>query len=146
MTTGQLRDNLKRISEKRLQDETRRIILDDKKIINRKQDELIAGSTPDGGNIGAYQSDSYSIFKESINPFAGGNVDLMLKGDYARAIKTLSLGNSKFTLRSLNWKRDHLIEKYGIENEAINQEVWEVLQKFTYLPQLIKEIKPKIIK
>ena len=120
------------------------IITKDKKILDRKRDELKAGVKPDGGDIGDYQSDSYSVFKQSINPFAGGKVDLILTGAYERAIKVLSLGSSKFTLRSSDKKRGALIEKYGIENEGINEEIWNKLQKFDYAPELFNKIRPKI--
>ena len=120
------------------------IITKDKKILDRKRDELKAGVKPDGGDIGDYQSDSYSVFKQSINPFAGGKVDLILTGAYERAIKVLSLGSSKFTLRSSDSKRDDLIAKYGVENEGINEEIWNKLQKFDYAPELFNKIRPKI--
>ena len=127
-----------------LQKEVSAIILRDKKVIDRKRDELKAGVSPDGSDIGSYRSDSYSVFKESINPFAGGKVDMILTGAYERAIKVLSLGSSKFTLRSSDGKRDGLIAKYGIENEGINNEFWNKLQKFDYAPQLFKKIRSKI--
>lgn len=120
------------------------IILRDRKIIDRKRDELKAGVSPDGSEIGTYRSQSYAVFKESINPFAGGSVDLILTGAYHRAIKTLSLGNSEFTLRSSDSKRDDLIQKYGIDNEGINQEIWNKLQKFDYAPKLFNKIRKKI--
>ena len=144
MTPLQLKNNLKKYNLSVLQKEVSQIILTDNKIIDRKRDELKAGASPDGGNIGEYKSKSYSIFKQSRNPFAGGKVDLILTGAYQRAIKTLSLGNSKFTLRSSDEKRDHLIAKYGIENEGINNIVWVNLQKFTYAPKLFNKIRNTI--
>lgn len=144
ITPLKLQQSLKKFTLPVLQKEVSQIILRDKKILDRKRDELKAGVTPDGGQIGEYQSTSYSIFKARINPFAGGKVDMILTGAYERAIKVLSLGNSKFTLRSSDGKRDALIGKYGIKNEGINEEIWNKLQKFDYAPQLFKKIRPKI--
>ena len=144
ITPLQLRNNLKKFTEKRLQNEVSQIILSDKNILDRKRDELKAGVKPDGGDIGTYRSQAYSLFKQSRNPFAGGKVDLILTGAYERAIKVLSLGNSKFTLRSSDSKRDDLIAKYGIENEGINETVWNKLQKFDYAPQLFKNIRSQL--
>ena len=144
MTPLELQQNLKKFTEKRLQNEVSQIILSDNKILDRKRDELKAGVSPDGSDIGTYRSQSYSLFKASRNPFAGGKVDLILTGAYERAIKVLSLGNSKFTLRSSDSKRDDLISKYGIENEGINQDVWNKLQKFDYAPKLFNNIRAKI--
>ena len=144
ITPLKLKENLKKFTLPVLQKEVSQIILRDKKILDRKRDELKAGVSPDGSDIGQYRSQSYAIFKESRNPFAGGKVDLILTGAYERAIKVLSLGNSKFTLRSSDSKRDGLISKYGIENEAINEEIWNKLQKFDYAPELFKKIRPKI--
>ena len=144
ITPLQLRNNLKKFTEKRLQNEVSQIILSDKNILDRKRDELKAGVKPDGGDIGTYRSQSYSLFKQSRNPFAGGKVDLILTGAYERAIKVLSLGNSKFTLRSSDSKRDDLIAKYGIENEGINETIWNKLQKFDYAPQLFKNIRSQL--
>ena len=144
MTPLQLKNNLKRFTLPVLQKEVSVIILRDNKIIDRKRDELKAGVSPDGSDIGTYRSPSYAVFKQSRNPFAGGKVDLILTGAYERAIKVLSLGNSKFTLRSSDSKRNDLIAKYGIENEGINNEIWNKLQKFDYMPQLVNKIRPKI--
>ena len=144
MTPLQLKNNLKRFTIPVLQKEVSAIILRDNKIIDRKRDELKAGVSPDGSDIGTYRSPSYAVFKQSRNPFAGGKVDLILTGAYERAIKVLSLGNSKFTLRSSDSKRNDLIAKYGIENEGINNEIWNKLQKFDYMPQLVNKIRPKI--
>ena len=140
----QLRNNLKKFTKQVLEKEVSQIILRDNKILDRKRDELKAGASPDGSDIGEYRSPSYAVFKASRNPFAGGKVDLILTGAYERAIKVLSLGSSKFTLRSSDSKRDDLIAKYGIENEGINQEVWNKLQKFDYAPQLFNKIKASI--
>jgi len=144
MTPLKLQQNLKKFTLNALQKEVSQIILKDNKIVDRKRDELKAGVSPDGSDIGDYRSTSYAVFKQSINPFAGGKVDLILTGAYERAIKVLSLGSSKFTLRSSDSKRDGLIAKYGIENEGINNEIWNKLQKFDYAPELFNKIRPKI--
>ena len=144
ITPLKLKENLKKFTLSTLRKEVKQIILSDNKIVERKRDELKAGVSPDGSEIGTYQSESYAVFKESRNPFAGGKVDLILTGAYERAIKVKSLGASKFTLRSTDKKRGSLIEKYGIENEGINNEFWNKLQKFDYAPQLFNKIRPKI--
>ncbi len=144
MTPLKLQQNLKKFTLNALQKEVSQIILKDNKIVDRKRDELKAGVSPDGSEIGTYRSPSYAVFKQSRNPFAGGKVDLILTGAYQRAIRVLSLGSSRFTLRSSDGKRDDLIAKYGIENEGINNEIWNKLQKFDYAPELFNKIRPKI--
>lgn len=139
-----LKESLSRFTIPVLQKEVAQIVLRDRKIVDRKQDELKAGASPDGSDIGTYRSEGYRLFKQSRNPFAGGKVDLILTGAYKNAIKVLSLGNSQFTLRSSDSKRDDLIAKYGVENEGINNEVWETLQKFEYTPKLFDKIRPII--
>ena len=141
MSPLELQLKLEKLTLPVLQNKVAGIILKDPKIVARKGDELKAGVNPLGDPIGLYRSEGYKLFKMRRNPFAGGKVDLTLTGDYKRGIKTLSLGNSKFTLRSSDDKRDELISKYGIINEGINQDVWNNLQKFTYAPILFGEIK-----
>ena len=145
LTPKKVKDSLAKLSLSTIQNEVSKIIVRDRKIIERKRDELKAGVNPDGSKIGEYQSDSYAVFKHSRNPFAGlGNVDLMLTGAYERGIRVLSLGNSVYTLRSTDGKRDALIGKYGEKTEGINEEVWEALQKFDYAPKLFEALRKKI--
>jgi len=48
----------------------------------QKAAEFREGENPDGSMIGTYRSLSYELFKEKINPIAGGAVDLMLTGAF----------------------------------------------------------------
>jgi len=147
LTAGKLRNSLKALSLSKIQQETEKIILNDKAVLQRKEVELKTSSTPDGNTIGEYRSDSYRLFKMQRNPLAGGKVDLFLTGAFIKGIRVLSLGSGSFTLRSTDGKRDKLItgaRGYGIENEGINEEVWRGLQQTNYAPKLISALRKMI--
>ena len=148
MTPLELQQNLKKFTKQGLENQVKEIILSDNKAVFRKQDEMERGQNPDGSTIGTYSNSpmgrEYAIFKQQINPMAGGTVDLILTGSTRDKMRIESLGNSKFTLNSSDNKWLGLKAKYGAQISGINTRYWNSLQKDYYAPELFNKIR-KII-
>lgn len=145
MDLGELKKRLKKVTLPIAQSETAKIITKDPHILRKKVDDFRRGLRPDGSIIGEY-SDSpmgqeYRLFKMSINPLAGGNVDLILTGSTARKLGVDSLGNGVFAINSSDTKWDDLISKYGEDLKIIDPNTFINLQTDVYAPQLIQRIK-----
>ena len=150
MTPLQLKTNLQRFTIPVLQKEVAEVVLGTPDLVFRKQDEMQMGENPDGSSIGEYSSSpmgrEYAVFKQHINPMAGGSVDLILTGSTRDKMKAQYLGSGKYTLNSTDHKWSGLKEKYGQQISGINNDFWNALQKFEYAPQLFNNIRNKIIK
>ena len=142
-TLDELSNSLKSLTLPVIQQETEKIILTDKQLVERKQAELKAGINPDGSLIGTYKSESYRLYKLRKNPIARGNVDLIDTGSYKNKMVADSLGNRQFRVVSEDDKREMLIKKYGEKIEGINPEIFIGLQKTVYGPQLLESLKKK---
>lgn len=59
----------------------------------------LLGKRPDGSLIGFYRDVDYAIFKQTINPSAKGDVDLVLSGDLVNNIKTVLGKNQIFIMK-----------------------------------------------
>lgn len=81
----------------------------------------LLGRRPDGSLIGFYRDVNYAIFKQTINPSAKGDVDLILSGDLVNNIKTV-LGKNKIEILSSDYKFEEISLKYGLENFNITEE------------------------
>lgn len=147
LTLGEIKRRLQKLTQAKLEQATQEIILKDPKILERKKDELKSGIRPDGSIIGEYRSEKYKLFKQKLNPLAGGKVDLILKGDTKRGLYLESDGKGGFIFRSSDSKWDDLMAKYNKgqigskDLKAINPQVFDRLQKFVYHPELIVEMK-----
>lgn len=140
-TILELKKQLERLTLERLRKETAKIILSDRLIIERKQAELRSGSSSVQGEIiGYYKSESYKAFKQSINPYANGTVDLILTGSTKDNLKVISLGEGEFALESTDSKWAGLVERYGDNITRINIRSFEGLEKLTYAPLLIERM------
>jgi len=118
------------------------IVLTDTKIRNLKRDEFESGLNPDGSAISpAYRSESYKAFKQSKNPKAGGQVDLIFTGAFVNQLFQKSLGNSKFIFDSQDEKTSMLGGKYGKRIFGLNKETFLELQKTDYRDKLVKRLK-----
>lgn len=96
---------------------------------------------PDGSDIGHYKNEEYKLFKMSMNPLAGGNVDLFLTGAVYKGLTVISLGNGEYLVESRDYKWGMLIEKYGEQIELISPEIFDKIQKNNYAPQLIERMR-----
>lgn len=131
---------LSRITEQDLQEEARKLIQRDPKLIEAKVDEFKHGLNPDGSDIGFYRNPNYSAFKRSINPLAGGNVDLILTGSFTNQLFVKSEGGGKYIFDSYDDKTNLLGSKYGNQIFGINRETFNQRQK-AYGVDLVKYIK-----
>lgn len=82
----------------------------------------LIGESIDGGIIGKYRSPEYAMFKASINPLAGGNVDLTLTGSLGEKINIKKAGNNLFEVYSADEKFQKIGRQYGFEEFGLNDE------------------------
>lgn len=88
-------------------DETRDYYLD----LNREQ--MSAGYSRYDERIGVYASPAYERLKASMNPIAGGWVDLKLTGFFQNMMYLKLVSDKKFEVGSQDSKSDELTSKYG---------------------------------
>ena len=142
----ELANAVKKLTLPVIQDETAKIIVEDKEILKRKKAELKGGVNPDGSLIGEYRSEEYRLFKQNLNPIAKGKVDLIVTGAFANSAKVEKQGDGKFLIEYSDNKAESLISKYdrGKKNiTSINPKVFKGLQKTKYAPKLIIALKKK---
>lgn len=137
-----LRKKLSQVNDlNKLENLTKQIILADQSLKYEKVKEFEKGIRPDGSKIGDYRNSDYAAFKQSINPKAGGHVDLMLTGKFAGGMEQVAKGQGTFVFKSLDSKSEMLQGRYGKDIMGLNQETFNEKQKNDYAPKLIKEIK-----
>lgn len=119
------------------------IVLNDPQLKREKESEFKDGLRPDGTIIGYYRDVEYAIFKNEINPSAGGRVDLILSGDFVRAMRVELVAPTAYIFNSTDWKTSHLIGKYGQDIMGINDDYWTKRQIDVYLPVFRFQIKRK---
>lgn len=98
----------------------------------------LLGKRPDGSLIGYYRDIDYAIFKQKINPKAGGDVDLILSGSLSNNIKTI-LNAKNIEIVSSDYKFEKIALKYGFDNFNITEEEEKVL-----LDSIMSELTIKI--
>lgn len=113
-------------------------------LVNLKESEFKRGERPNGSIIGAYRSESYSIFKARQNPLAGGAVDLILSGDFVNSayLKRPSAGKYIFGFR--DHKARSLFGKYGTDIAGLNQNTFNQFLKEKIKPNFVREIKNRL--
>lgn len=79
------------------------------------------GKRPNGDLIGYYRDIDYAIFKQTINPSAGGDVDLILTGSLSNKIK-LVLSGKGIEVISTDDKFDAISDKYGLDNFNVTED------------------------
>lgn len=100
----------------------------------------LLGRRPDGSLIGFYRDVNYAIFKQTINPSAKGDVDLILSGDLVNNIKTV-LGKNKIEILSSDYKFEEISLKYGLDNFNITEE-----EENELLDEIMAEVVTNIFK
>src|SRR5690606_41679823 len=98
----------------------------------------LLGKAPAGRLIGYYRDIDYAIFKQKINPKAGGDVDLILTGSLSNNIKTI-LNSKNIEIVSSDYKFEKIALKYGFDNFNITEEEEKVL-----LDSIMSELTIKI--
>lgn len=121
------------------------MLRDEGQIIKKaKINEYEFGYLPTFKKIGRYKSDSYSDYKNSINPLAGyGYVDLINTGAFSNGLFLKQQGRG-FIFESANDKNDTLKEKYGEEIFGLNRKTWLDIQTKNIKPQIMRFIKKQL--
>jgi hypothetical protein len=113
-----------------LEDLAFRLIMEnDDQIIALKKEDYLEGNIYGTGVFVSYQSKSYEYLKQSMNPRAGGNVDLIFDGDFIRNFYIIHISQNKYRFYSSDWKTTLLEEHYGKEIFGIDQNVFNQFQK-----------------
>lgn len=115
----------------------------DPKLIQEKVNEFKKGELPDGSRIGYYRNQGYRNLKRSLNPLAGGTVDLILTGSFTRQLFVDDVRPSLFKFDSRDDKAGLLEAKYSKDIWGISEKVWKERQK-AYSEELAKWLKQKI--
>ena len=123
--------------------EVNRAISKDKKLLDLKRAEFKRGKRADGSIIGTYRSVSYRRRKQSRNPQAGGFVDLVNTGAFARRLFTQKLSSRKYNFFSTDEKSAKLVAKYGKGIQGLNDDTF--LQRQTeYMPMINRALKARL--
>lgn len=113
---------------------------DQAKLKEEKINEFKRGELPNKDIIGVYKNPFYAKKKFSMNPLAGGTVDLILTGSFTNKL-FLETTNKGFIFDSSDNKTALLQQKYGTEIMGLNQDWFNDRQKQVYKDILMKEIK-----
>lgn len=97
------------------------IILNTGVLITDVRERWQHGQSVSGGIIGRYSWDDYRLYKQSLNPLAGGNVDLMLTGALSDALTVRKVGN-EYQIFSTDSKYEKLGRQYGFEEFGITEQ------------------------
>lgn len=132
-----------------LEPTTALIIKREKDLKKAKIDEFRHGRTPEGQTIGYYAWADYEAKKVTMNPLAGGTVDLILTGAFTRGLFVDNLNKGFFYFDSTDRKADKLFAEpspyrggsYGDTIRGLNEETWMDIQVNKIAPEVIKFIK-----
>ena len=117
------------------------VLSDQKNLQSLKINEWEQGLRPDGSKIGVYKDAEYAIFKDHINPRAGGYVDLLLSRNTAKSLFVIKAQQGYI----FNMNDQHgLVRKYGIDILGLNQESFNKRQEDVYQYALLYSLR-KII-
>lgn len=117
------------------------IIKAEDEITGLKEQDFIEGDIYGDGSLRAYQNKGYELFKERLNPLAGGAVDLILTGRFVNAMEIGKRNKNKYHFDNTDSKRDLLANKYGIGIFGLNQSVFDKFQTEILADRYIRMIK-----
>lgn len=106
-----------------------------------KESEFEEGDIYGDGTLVPYRSQSYSLWKASRNPKAGGAVDLMVSHDFVDAMFIKKPLQNRYSFGNRDWKRNLLANRYGNAIFGLNQDDFDEFQVRTLLPRFIIDIK-----
>lgn len=98
------------------------LVINTPNIINEVRNRWKHGEGVKGGVIGSYRDPDYRMFKQSLNPMAGGNVDLMLTGALVENLTLRKIADGVYQIISTDEKYVKLALKYGSEEFGITEE------------------------
>lgn len=113
------------------------ILTDSELIIRDVRDRWQHGDGVEGGVIGIYRNKDYELFKASINPLAGGAVDLMLTGKLAGGLSIRRQGDL-YQIYSTDSKYEKIGKQYGFEEYGLTKEQLDALFERIYVTVMEK--------
>ena len=113
---------------------------DQRALKEEKINEFEQGLRPDGSKIGTYRDAEYAIFKQSINPRAGGDVDLLLSRRTANSMFVRKGQSDRGYIFGIT-DTHNLIGRYGQDILGIDQDWFNKRQKEIYRITLVFQIK-----
>ena len=109
------------------------VIINSPNIIRQVQKRWLIGESVLGGFIGEYSNSQmgqdYKAFKMSLNPSAGGHVDLTLTGALSENITVKQKSQDSFLVYSTDSKYDEIGSKYGFEEFGLAEHEWDEMQQ-----------------
>ena len=106
-----------------------------------KEQDFLEGDIYGNGAKDTYASEDYSRYKMSLNPLAGGFVDLIKTGAFIDSFKLNKPKENRYLFGATNSKRGELVKKYGIDIMGLNQGVFDKFQKEIIAPRFVRKIK-----
>lgn len=106
-------------------------------LIDANTSQLLEGKNSKGQSLGDYASDAYARLKRSMNPKAGGHIDLYFEGDWQNSF-FLEADHFPVLFNASDWKTNMLVTNYGEDVFGVTE---QDLQKIIdgYLLQAIRE-------
>jgi hypothetical protein len=108
------------------------IIFNSEQIVDGIRRRWAFGKDPNGNAIGEYRSGEYKAFKVSVNPRAGGLVDLTLTGALGEGLTIRKLNDKRYEIFSTDSKFKKIADKYGIQQFNLDQQQQEELFDMLY--------------
>lgn len=109
------------------------VIINSPNIIKQVRSRWLIGESVLGGFIGEYSSSAmgqdYKAYKLSINPSAGGHVDLTLTGSLGEGLTVKQQSAETFLVYSTDSKYDKIGSKYGFEEFGLAEQEWKQMQE-----------------
>lgn len=137
---------LQRINKSELRELVYQLILEHEDVLKAlKYEEMEMGNIHSNGTLRNYKNPHYAAYKKTINPLAGGHVDLILTGAFASAmfVKKSSAKSGAFTFGNRDAKRNVLTANFGNDLFGLNQATFDMFLRDIIIPKLRAEIKRK---
>lgn len=129
-------------SPARLEDLANEVIIKaESEIKGLKEQDFLEGDIYGDGTKRSYRSVGYELFKERLNPLAGGAVDLILTGRFVNSMFIDKPNKNIYHFGNNDSKRDMLTNKYGTGIFGLNQGVFNKFQLEILAPRYIRMIK-----
>lgn len=106
-------------------------------LIDMNTSQLLEGKDSKGRSLGDYASEAYARLKRSMNPKAGGHVDLYFEGDWQESF-FMEADSFPVMFNARDWKTNMLVQNYGEDVFGITA---QNLEKFIegYFTQAIQQ-------
>ena len=105
------------------------IIKAESEIKGLKEQDFLEGDIYGDGSLRSYRAPGYELFKASLNPLAGGAVDLILTGAFVNAMFIDTPNKNAYHFGNSDSKSDKLENQYGKGIFGLNQNVFDKFQK-----------------